>query len=63
VLSDEAEFCYKCTDFYHPNDEGGLKFDDPEIGVAWPIPEGMELTLSEKDTKWGSFAEYKEARK
>ena len=63
VLSDEAEFCYKCTDFYHPNDEGGLKFDDPEIGVAWPITEGMELTFSEKDTKWGSFAEYKEARK
>ena len=62
VLSDEAEFAYKCTDFYHPNDEGGLKWDDPEIGVEWPMPEGMtkeELTISEKDQKWGSFAEYK----
>ena len=41
VLSDYAEFAYKCTDFYHPNDEGGLYFDDPEIGVEWPMPEGM----------------------
>ena len=58
VLSDEAEFAYKCTDFYHPNDEGGLKWDDPEIGVKWPIPEGMELILSEKDQKWGGLREY-----
>ena len=58
VLSDEAEFAYKCTDFYHPNDEGGLKWDDPEIGVKWPIPEGMELILSEKDQKWGGLKEY-----
>ena len=57
VLSDEAEFAYKCTDFYHPNDEGGLKWDDPEIGVKWPIPEGMELILSEKDQKWGGLSE------
>ena len=60
VLSDEAEFCYKCTDFYHPNDEGGLAWNDPDIGVEWPIPEGMELNLSEKDQKWGSFKEYTE---
>ncbi len=60
VLSDFAEFCYKCTDFYHPNDEGGLLFKDPQIGVAWPIPEGMELILSEKDTKWGGLAAYKQ---
>ena len=59
VLSDYAEFCYKCTDFYHPNDEGGLLWNDPEIGVEWPIPEGMKLTLSEKDTKWGSIKEFK----
>ena len=62
VLSDSAEFAYKCTDFYHPNDEGGLKWDDPEIGVEWPMPEGMtkeELTISDKDQKWGSFSEYK----
>lgn len=49
VLSDVAEFCYKCDDVYHPNDEGGLMWNDPEIGIAWPIPEGMELVLSEKD--------------
>lgn len=36
VLSDEAEFCYKCDDFYHPNDEGGLAWNDPEIGIEWP---------------------------
>lgn len=58
VLSDYAEFAYKCTDFYHPNDEGGLYYADPDIGVEWPIPEGMELTLSEKDTKWGGIKEY-----
>ena len=52
VLSDYAEFCYKCTDFYHPNDEGGLIWNDPEIGVKWPIPEGMGLIFSEKDQKW-----------
>ena len=52
VLSDEAEFCYKVTDFYHPGDEGGLIWNDPTIGVEWPIPEGMELIFSEKDTKW-----------
>lgn len=57
VLSDVAEFCYKCTDFYHPGDEGGLKWDDPEIGVDWPIEEGMELIISEKDKKWGGFKE------
>ena len=52
VLSDKAEFCYKVTDFYHPGDEGGLIWNDPTIGVEWPIPEGMELIFSEKDTKW-----------
>ncbi len=52
VLSDYAEFCYKVTDFYHPNDEGGLMWNDPEIGVDWPMPEGMtaeDLILSDKD--------------
>ena len=52
VLSDEAEFAYKCTDFYHPGDEGGLLWSDPEIGVEWPIEPGMELIISEKDKKW-----------
>lgn len=55
VLSDEAEFAYKCTDFYHLGDEGGLAWNDPEIGVEWPIEEGMKLIISEKDQKWGGF--------
>lgn len=58
VMSDAAEFAYKCTDFYHPNDEGGLAWDDPTIGIEWPISEDMELTLSEKDKKWGAFADF-----
>lgn len=68
VLSDVAEFCYKVTDFYHPGDEGGLAWNDPEIGIAWPqltgaypgsasaegyaLADGTKLKLSEKDTKW-----------
>ena len=52
VLSDEAEFCYKCTDFYHPGDEGGLAWNDPEIGVEWPLEEGVDLIISEKDQTW-----------
>ncbi len=40
VLSEEAEFCYKVTDFYHPGDEGGLAFNDPSIGIEWPELEG-----------------------
>ena len=55
VLSDVAEFAYKCTDFYHPGDEGGLIWNDPDIGVEWPIQEGMELIISEKDKKWGGL--------
>ncbi len=55
VLSDYAEFCYKCSDFYHPGDEGGIRYDDPAIGVEWPIPADMELILSERDTKWGGL--------
>ena len=67
VLSDTAAFCYKCDDFYHPNDEGGLAWNDPELGICWPKLEGAyqgnagaqgytldgaPLTLSEKDQKW-----------
>lgn len=67
VLSEVAEFCYKCDDFYHPNDEGGLAWNDPEIGIVWPKLEGeyrgtavaegytvdsVPLNLSEKDRKW-----------
>lgn len=58
VLSDYAEFCYKCSDFYHPGDEGGILWNDPDIGIEWPMEEGVELTFSEKDTKWGSLREY-----
>lgn len=60
VLSDYAEFCYKCSDFYHPGDEGGLMYNDPEIGVEWPDIENMEILLSERDTKWGGLKEYVE---
>lgn len=67
VLSDTAEFCYKCDDFYHPNDEGGMAWNDPEIGIMWPelqgeyngtasaagySVDGVSLNLSEKDQKW-----------
>ena len=51
VLSDTAEFCYKCTDFYHPGDEGGLAWNDPEIGIDWQFQKyGIEkITLNDKD--------------
>ncbi len=67
VLSDVAEFCYKCDDFYHPNDEGGIAWNDPEIGITWPklagvykgtataegyTVDGVSLKLSDKDQKW-----------
>lgn len=68
VLSDIAEFCYKVTDFYHPGDEGGLAWNDPEIGIEWPdlvgkyngtasaegysLSDGTPLNISEKDQKW-----------
>ena len=55
VMSDEAEFVYKCTDFYHPGDEGGILWSDPEIGIQWPIEEGQELIISEKDQKWSGI--------
>lgn len=59
VLSDYAEFCYKCTEFYHPGDEGGLRWDDPDIGIQWPIPAGVELILAERDRKWGGIKDFK----
>ncbi len=49
VLSDEAEFVYKVDDFYHPNDEGGLAWDDSTVGVNWPIDGNIQICLSEKD--------------
>jgi len=71
VLSDIAEFCYKCDAFYHPNDEGGMAWNDPEIGIKWPelvgkykgtasaegymLEDGTKLNLSDKDQKWLGF--------
>lgn len=68
VLSDIAEFCYKCTDFYHPGDEGGLAWNDPAIDIKWPgltgdytgnasaanycLADGTPLNLSDKDQQW-----------
>ena len=57
VLSDEAEFVYKCTDFYHPNDEGGLAWNDEEIGVDWPITDDMQLIISDKAQKWKGLSD------
>lgn len=67
VLSDTAEFCYKVNDFWHPNDEGGLAWNDPDIGIEWPevtgeyrgtssgegytLSDGTPLNLSDKDQK------------
>lgn len=63
VLSDYAEFAYKCTDFYHPNDEGGLLYNDPDIGIEWPFEDGVELTLSDKDQKWPGIKEFTKGQK
>ena len=73
VLSDEAEFCYKVTDFYHPGDEGGIAWNDPEIGITWPgiigeypgsacpdsyrLSDGSPLILSQKDRMWKTLSE------
>lgn len=73
VLSETAEFCYKCDDFYHANDEGGLAWNDPAIGIVWPelmgaykgdasavgytLADGTPLNLSEKDQKWLGLSE------
>ena len=50
VLSETAEFTYKCDEFYHPEDEGGIRWDDPDIGIGWPLY-GVAPLLSEKDLK------------
>ena len=62
VMSETATFCYKCDDVYHPNDEGGLMWDDPSIAVAWPVPDGEEPVLSEKDGLHPSFEQYRAER-
>ena len=61
VVSDYAEFCYKVTDFYHPNDEGGLMYNDPDIGIEWPFSDDLteaDLILSDKDKVNQSFKDY-----
>lgn len=58
VLSDYAEFSYKCTDFYHPEDEGGLLYNDPEIGIEWPDLGDVQITMSDKDQKWDGIAKF-----
>lgn len=62
VLSESAVFAYKCDDVYHPNDEGGIRWDDERIGVDWPLLEGCDIILSEKDRHHPSFSEYLEGR-
>ena len=71
VLSDVAEFCYKVTDFYHPGDEGGIAYNDPDIGIEWPVTDNLIMSqkdqnwpglLSEKDKVHPSFTEYKRTR-
>ena len=57
VMSDEAVFAYKVTDFYHAGDEGGILWNDPDIAVEWPITDDMEINLSEKDKVQPSFKE------
>ena len=49
VLSEKAKFCYKCDEVYHPEDEGGILYNDPQVNIAWP--EVGEVLLSEKDKK------------
>ncbi|NLK73678.1 MAG: dTDP-4-dehydrorhamnose 3,5-epimerase [Clostridiales bacterium] len=57
VISDEVCFIYKCTDFYHPEDEGGIIWNDKDLAIQWPISEGMEVILSEKDKKLPTLRE------
>lgn len=51
VLSEIAEFTYKCTEFYHPEDEGGIVWDDPTLNIQWPLAAVATLIISEKDRK------------
>lgn len=55
VLSETAEFAYKCDEFYHPEDEDGIMWNDPCVGIEWPVPKGVEISLSEKDKHYASF--------
>jgi dTDP-4-dehydrorhamnose 3,5-epimerase len=59
VLSDEAEFIYKCTNFYNAEDEGGILWNDPDIGIEWPVDGIDEVILSEKDEQLKTLKETK----
>ena len=57
VLSPEVDVEYQCDEYYHPEDEGGLLWNDPTVGIAWPIPVGSVPLLSGKDQQWPTLAE------
>ena len=57
VLSDEAEFLYKCTQFYHGEDESGIMWNDEDIGIDWPLDGIDEIILSDKDQEWKTLKE------
>jgi dTDP-4-dehydrorhamnose 3,5-epimerase len=57
VTSERAEFLYKCTDFYDPGSERTLAWDDPQVGIRWPLVPGVETKLSAKDSQGRRFAE------
>ena len=59
VTSEMAEFAYKCTDYYHPEDEGGIIWNDPDIAVQWPLDKVGNIILSAKDEKWQTLKETK----
>jgi len=57
VTSDSAEFVYKCTDYYHPESEVSVKYDDPALNIIWPLADGHGPSLSAKDIAGVSFAD------
>jgi dTDP-4-dehydrorhamnose 3,5-epimerase len=57
VTSPIADFLYKCTDFYSPTHERTLAWDDPTLGIEWPVPAGSVPLLSAKDARGQSFAD------
>jgi dTDP-4-dehydrorhamnose 3,5-epimerase len=57
IVSERADFLYKCTDVYSPSHERTLAWDDPAVGIAWPLPAGVQPKLSAKDKAGQSFAE------
>ena len=59
AFSDGATFAYKCTRYYEPEDEGGIRWDDPEIGIVWQLEAGVSPILSEKDSRLPWFKDVK----